>query len=56
MFQEVRLIPGTDTYDKWLKNPFPAFMAFYMFNVTDPGALDRREKPKLQEFGPYVYE
>ena len=54
MSKRSRLSPGTSEWDRWLKNT--AIWSIYFFNTTNPDAVALGEKPKLHEFGPYMYE
>lgn len=40
----------------WLKPPFPILYKIYMFNVTNPEAVQNGDTPILKELGPYVYK
>ena len=35
--------------------PVPLYMAFNMYNVTNPDEIIKGEKPILKEVGPFVY-
>jgi len=54
--QQIRLIPGTETWDKWEHIPFPIYIKFRIWNVTNPVEVQNGAKAKLVEAGPYVYE
>ena len=48
------LKPGTAEWNRWLNRT--ATWSVYFFNTTNPDQVALGEKPKLKEFGPYVYE
>jgi len=54
--EEVRLVEGTETWNKWLNNPVPVYLKFTFFNITNPRAVLEGQKPILVEVGPYVYK
>jgi lysosome membrane protein 2 len=53
--EEVRIVEGTETWDKWVEAPYPVYLRFFIFNFTNPTAIEDGEKPNLVEIGPYVY-
>ena len=56
-FQNVPLREDSPITASWLSPPVQPMLRLYYFNVTNPqGFLERGEKPKLVEMGPYVYE
>lgn len=55
--QKVPLQEHSSVTATWMRPPIRPLMRVYFFNMTNPeGFLKRREKPKLREIGPYVYE
>ncbi|CAG7833548.1 unnamed protein product [Allacma fusca] len=54
--QETLFTKGTETYRKLVNITVPIYFKIRVFNITNPDALEKREKFKLQELGPYVYE
>ncbi|KAL8616277.1 hypothetical protein ACOMHN_056220 [Nucella lapillus] len=46
---------GSEFWEAWVAPPVPIYMQFYMFNVTNPEAVKKGEKPILTEQGPYSY-
>jgi len=54
--ERVQLKNGTQTWERWSNVTTPIFMNFYIFNTTNPHEVAKGQKPKLEEFGPYVYE
>jgi len=54
--QEVRLIEGGETWDKWKEIPIPVYLNFYMLNVTNPDEFEAGTAiPVFVEKGPYSY-
>lgn len=60
--QQITLRPGSQTFEMWRKPPVHPVIKVYIYNVTNadeflnvlaPG--EEREKPILDELGPYVY-
>ena len=44
-------------YNGWLKPGADIYRKYYLFNVTNPDAVEKgTEKPRLVECGPYVYQ
>ncbi|CAG7726054.1 unnamed protein product [Allacma fusca] len=54
--EKVRLVNGTQTWERWSDITTPIFMNIYIFNTTNPDEVSEGGKPVLEEFGPYVYE
>ncbi|CAG7833577.1 unnamed protein product [Allacma fusca] len=55
IYKQVQLRNGTEVWDKWSDIPIPVYLKFYIFNVTNPLEVERGEKPRLQQVGPYSY-
>ncbi|CAL8073695.1 unnamed protein product [Orchesella dallaii] len=54
--KELRLLKGSDTWNKWADIESPIYLNFYIFNVTNPDDVEAgTASPILQELGPYVY-
>ena len=53
--QELPIVKGSESWDRWIKNPVPITMKFHFFslNNTDYKSLDYI---KLEEKGPLVYD
>ncbi|ODM91070.1 Scavenger receptor class B member 1 [Orchesella cincta] len=56
IIEEVRLINGSETWDKWADIPFPVYLSFNIFHVTNPDEVEAGEKPIFEERGPYAYK
>ncbi|KAG7305165.1 Sensory neuron membrane protein 2 [Plutella xylostella] len=54
--KNIQLADGSLMFDKWKKLPMPLTFKVYVFNVTNPDAVDSGERPRLQEVGPFVYK
>jgi len=55
--EEVRLVSGTETWDKWANITLPIKLKFHIFHVNNPLDVEQHKaKPNLTEFGPYVYD
>lgn len=54
--KQVQIEPSGKMFEKWRKLPMPLTFKIYVFNVTNPDEINKGEKPKLQEIGPYVYD
>ena len=54
ILQRTPLRPGTSEWNRWLRRT--ATWSMYFYNTTNPDQVILGEKPKLREFGPYVYE
>lgn len=55
-FQKLTLAPDTMVLDLWKAPPVTVYVKLYIFNVTNPiEFLEKKEKLKVQELGPYVY-
>ncbi|XP_025422540.1 scavenger receptor class B member 1 isoform X2 [Sipha flava] len=59
---QITLRPGSQTYEMWRKPPVNPVLKVYVYNVTNAdeflsvvGPGETREKPLLDELGPYVY-
>lgn len=56
-FQNLRLLNGTLSYHYWHKPGVLRLTKVFIYNVTNPeGILNNGDKPKLMEFGPFVYK
>ncbi|ODN02568.1 Lysosome membrane protein 2 [Orchesella cincta] len=56
--KELRLLKGSDTWNKWADIEAPIYLNFYIFNVTNADEVIESQglvMPKLQELGPYAY-
>ena len=56
MRQELDLRNGGKTFEIWRKPLANPQLKVYFFNVTNPVEFLHRQKPILEEIGPYVYE
>lgn len=55
--QQLQMKPGSFIYTVWEKPPIDVYLKVFIFNVTNPVEfLKGKEKLKLQEIGPYVYQ
>ncbi|XP_065208323.1 lysosome membrane protein 2 [Planococcus citri] len=56
IMKNLKLLNGTLSYHYWHKPGVIRLTKVFIFNVTNPdGFLHNGEKPKLVEFGPFVY-
>lgn len=55
IIEEVRLVPGTDTWEKWEEIPVPINLNFYTYSITNPDDVERGSRPIFEEKGPYSY-
>merc|ERR1712241_75883 len=46
---------GTPAYDAWKKPSLPTTLRVFLFSVENPTEVERGEKPKLEQVGPFVY-
>ncbi|XP_052891788.1 protein peste isoform X1 [Anopheles moucheti] len=54
--EELKLRPGSRSYDSWVSPPFPLAMDVYFFNWTNPEDITNHStKPILEELGPYRF-
>lgn len=53
--KQIRLVPGTDTWNKWREAPIPIYLEFYVYSVTNPDEVESGLLPKFEEKGPYSY-
>ncbi|KAJ3662456.1 hypothetical protein Zmor_006804 [Zophobas morio] len=56
IFKNVRLIRGTEQYDRFLEIPFPVSFKVFVFNVENPNEIISGQKPVVKEIGPFVYK
>ena len=54
--ERMQLRNGTRTWERWSNVTTPVFLKIYIFNTTNPEEVAEGGKPKLEEFGPYVYQ
>lgn len=48
--------PSSQSYSSWNSDVVPVYFKVYLFNVTNPeNVVWKKEKPVLEEVGPYVY-
>ncbi|GBP20290.1 Lysosome membrane protein 2 [Eumeta japonica] len=56
ILRDLRLWNGSISYSYWQKPGVTRYTKVYIFNVTNPNEfLEKGEKPKLVEVGPFVY-
>ncbi len=53
--QQIRLVEGSDTWNKWRDAPVPIYLTFHIYHVTNPDEVENGLQAKLEEKGPYVY-
>ncbi|XP_035712600.1 lysosome membrane protein 2 [Folsomia candida] len=53
--EQVRLVNGSETFNRWRDVPVPIFVKFHLFNVTNPKQVLIGEKAILQEVGPFTF-
>lgn len=55
--QNLEMSPNSLLFSIWKKPPLDIYLNVYIFNVTNPEEfLSGKEKLKVQEIGPYVYQ
>lgn len=52
---QTKLEPGSETWEKWQDIPYPIYLTFRVFHVSNPDEVEAGQTPKLIEKGPYVY-
>lgn len=53
--QKIRLVEGSDTWNKWKEAPIPIYLTFYVYHVTNPDEVESGLVAKILEKGPYAY-
>ncbi|CAB0034284.1 unnamed protein product [Trichogramma brassicae] len=53
---QVNLKEGGEMRDIWSKFPFPLEFKVFLFNITNPDEIEKGEKPRVQQVGPYFFE
>lgn len=53
--QKLRLVEGSDTWNKWKEAPVKIYSTFYIYHVTNPDEMERGMQAVLEEKGPYAY-
>ncbi|KYB28339.1 Sensory neuron membrane protein 2-like Protein [Tribolium castaneum] len=56
VYKNVKLVKGTEQYDRFVELPFPIIFKVYFFNVENVDDVQKGSKPILREKGPYVYK
>ncbi len=51
----MRLIPGSALWETWKTIPFPVYIKFNLFNISNPEEFKNGAKAILNEMGPYTY-
>lgn len=55
--QKLDMAPGTLAFELWRKPPINVYLKVYIFNITNTEQfLKGKEKLKVEEIGPYVYQ
>nr|QDD67778.1 sensory neuron membrane protein [Galeruca daurica] len=52
----VNLGPGMEIREMFLKVPFPLSFKIYLFNVTNPMAIQSGDIPEVKEIGPFCFQ
>ncbi|OXU27338.1 hypothetical protein TSAR_000062 [Trichomalopsis sarcophagae] len=52
----MKLVNGTEAYERWETLPIPLQFKVYFFNVSNPDEVQNGAKPIVKEVGPYVYD
>ncbi|XP_050453412.1 scavenger receptor class B member 1-like [Cataglyphis hispanica] len=53
----LQIVPHSLLFSMWKKPPLDVYLNVYVFNITNPVEfLSGKEKLKVQEIGPYVYQ
>lgn len=55
--QNLQMKPNSFIYSIWQKPPLDIYLKVYVFNLTNPVEfLSGKEKLKVEEIGPYIYQ
>lgn len=54
--KQTRLEPESETFEKWADVPYPIYLSFRVFHVTNPDEVEQGEVPIFEEKGPYHYK
>uniref|UniRef100_A0A224XEZ7 Putative plasma membrane glycoprotein cd36 n=1 Tax=Panstrongylus lignarius TaxID=156445 RepID=A0A224XEZ7_9HEMI len=54
MYQELKLSPGTKSFQHWEKTPVPMYIDIYFHNWTNPKKVNT-ERPMFNQMGPYRF-
>ncbi|XP_046735075.1 sensory neuron membrane protein 2 isoform X2 [Diprion similis] len=54
--ESVRLVEGSEAFERWQNVPVPVFYKVYFFNVSNPDDVQNGIQPIVEEIGPYVYK
>jgi len=55
---QLKLTKGTIMFSNWVERPIPLYMEVYLYNWSNVANIEnwQNEKPRFEEFGPYVFE
>lgn len=53
--QNVRIDPSSLSFNMWKEIPVPFYLSVYFFDILNPSAILKGQKPQVRERGPYVY-
>ncbi|XP_046467566.1 sensory neuron membrane protein 2 isoform X1 [Neodiprion pinetum] len=54
--ESVKLVEGSDAFERWQNVPVPVLYKIYFFNVSNPDDVQNGSQPIVEEIGPYVYK
>ncbi|KAK9508131.1 hypothetical protein O3M35_007861 [Rhynocoris fuscipes] len=54
MYKELKLSPGTKSFQHWEKTPVPMYIDIYFHNWTNPKSIET-DKPEFNQMGPYRF-
>lgn len=52
---KIAISQSSSVYSQWVSPDTPIFFSIYLFNITNQKGIERGEKPRVQQIGPYVY-
>ncbi|RWS24708.1 Lysosome membrane protein 2-like protein [Leptotrombidium deliense] len=55
-YNQVPLVKGTDSFEKWENSPVPYYMKFYIFDLTNRQEYQNGGKANVTQRGPYVFK
>lgn len=55
LLKNIVIQKNSNAYNIWTDPPAKIYRKYYLFNVINPQEIEKGEKPKLDQMGPYVY-
>lgn len=52
---QTKLEDNSETFEKWQDIPYPIYLSFHIFHVSNADEVEAGKKPILVEKGPYAY-